>query len=546
MNAKIKIKELAVNIKTAAVTSPGAFVLIALLGLTQLLYAHIPCAIDLNILFCFSIIFTASEFVKQAARKRKLVICILIALFIGAVYAFKLLTYSKRISLASTSLCVLYCWTALIVFFSPKQNYIIEFKLRFIHILVSLLFFAALYAAVFISVFFINAIFNLALDFEDSVVFRIANSSASVTGSLVFMSYKTKTERLHSKLFTLMFRDILSFLLPILCALGLVYMAKFIIFPASGDRLGLDEWYYLIYAALILCILMMQNFDSVHKRARLISFVLALAPLLFIAASMRVRALNTDRWFSPGFTRKNERFIHEIILNAVLSLFFMYAVFRDKKITIKLNAAIAAAGFVLFFPVIGYHNYNAYKKLEPESLKKERNNLEQFMYKKKKSTEPAKISIYQRYTADFSPLKNVDSIIDTAAYSHILFGIELSIDLDPNHRLPVQYEKRTQEITYKNYNFRIAGDGKTLHILNSATGERNAIDVYEKAKTDYETKRTQKDLPDHEKVQLPTKPVFEFENEDIKLYISMYHYREDDYAKLRFNVYVKAAAMGGL
>ena len=58
-----------------------------------------------------------------------------------------------------------------------------------------------------------NAIFNLDLDFVDSVIFRIANSSASVTGSIVFISYKTKTERLHSKLFTLMFRDILSFLL---------------------------------------------------------------------------------------------------------------------------------------------------------------------------------------------------------------------------------------------------------------------------------------------------------------------------------------------
>ena len=537
MNAKTKIKEFAVNIKTAAVTSPGAFVLIALLGLTQLLYAHIPCAIDLNILFAFSIIFTASDFVKKAGQKQKLIIYILVAAFIGTLYAFKLFTHSAKVALASESIGILYYWIAVIVFFSPEQNYITEFKWRFIHILVSLLFFAALYAGVFISVFFINAIFNLDLDFVDSVIFRIANSSASITGSIVFISYKTKTERLHSKLFTLMFRDIFSFLLPILCVLGLVYIAKFIIFPASGEREGLDEWYYLIYAALILCVLMIGNFDSVHKRASLISFALALAPLLFIAASIRVRAVNTDRWFSPGFTGKDERFIHEIVLNAVLCLFFMYAVFRDKKITIKLNAAIAAAGLVLFFPVIGYRNYSAYKKLDSESLKKERNAFEQFMYEKKKPAEPQKISFYQTYTSTFSPLENVGNIIDTNAYSELLFDVSLTADFNIKQRGPVQPEIKPFEITYKNYNFRIAEEGKLLYILNTLTGEQSAIDVYERAKADEDRETAERELPKDKRT--PADSVFVFENTGIKIYIRSYHYREDDYATVNFNAYIK-------
>ena len=537
MNTKTKIKEFAVNIKTAAVTSPGAFVLIALLGLTQLLYAHIPCAIDLNILFAFSIIFTASDFVKKAGQKQKFIIYILVAAFIGTLYALKLFTHSTKIALASESIGILYYWIAVIVFFSPEQNYITEFKWRFIHILVSLLFFAALYAGVFISVFFINAIFNLDLDFVDSVIFRIANSSASVTGSIVFISYKTKTERIHSKLFTLMFRDILSFLLPILCVLGIVYIAKFIIFPASGERKGLDEWYYLIYAALVLCVLMIGNFDSVHKRASLISFALALAPLLFIAASIRVRAVNTDRWFSPGFTGRDERFIHEIVLNAVLCLFFMYAVFRDKKITIKLNAAIAVVGLVLFFPVIGYHNYNAYKKLDPESLKKERNALEWFIYEKKKPAELKKISFYQAYTSTFSPLENVGNIIDTNAYSELLFDVSLTADFNIKQRGPVQPEIKPSEMTYKNYNFRIAEEGKLLYILNTLTGEQSAIDVYERAKADDDRETAELELPDDKRT--PADSVFVFENTGIKIYIHSYYYREDDYATVDFNAYIK-------
>lgn len=540
MNAKTKIKELALNIKTAALTSPGAFVLIALLGLTQLLYAHIPLAINLNILFCFSIIFTASDFVKRAGQKQKLIIYILVAAFVGTVYAFKLFTYSTKIALAGTSLCILYCWTAVIMFFSPKHNYITEFKLRFVHLLVSLLFFAAVYAAVFISVFFINAIFNLDFDFVDSVIFRIANSSASVTGSLVFMSYKTKTAPLHSKLFTLMFRDILSLLLPVLCVLGLIYLAKFIVFPASGGREGLDNRYYVVYSALVLCILMMQNFDSVHGKVRLVSCALALAPVLFIAAAIRVRAVHTARWYSPGFTAPDERFIHEIVLNAVLCLFFMYAALKDKKITIKLNAALAAAGLVLFFPVIGYHNYSACKKLDQESLKKKRNALEQFFYEKSGHTEPEKIRIYREYTVDFSPFEHVKNIIDTSAYSEILSGIKLTVDLDTNHRGPVQSPQKVQEITYKHYNFRIDDSGKILYILNSATGKQNAIDVYEKAKADDEAERAQEKLPDYEKTQTPSNPVFEFENEDMKLYIRYYSYREDRYADLDFNVYIKS------
>ena len=537
MNAKTKIKELALNIKTAAVTSPGAFVLIALLGLTQLLYAHIPCAIDLNILFAFSIIFTASDFVKKAGQKQKLIIYILVAAFIGTLYALKLFTHSTKIALASESIGILYYWIAVIVFFSPEQNYITEFKWRFIHILVSLLFFAALYAGVFISVFFINAIFNLDLDFVDSVIFRIANSSASVTGSIVFISYKTKTERLHSKLFNLMFRDILSFLLPILCVLGLVYIGKFIIFPASGERKGLDEWYYLIYAAIVLCVLMIRNFDSVHKRERLISFALALAPLLFIAASIRVRAVNTDRWFSPGFTGRDERFIHEIVLNAVLCLFFMYAVFRDKKITIKLNAAIAVVGLVLFFPVIGYRNYNAYKTLDPESLKKERNALEWFIYEKKKPAEPKKISFYQGYTTTFSSFENVGNIIDTNAYSELLFDVSLTADFNIKQRGPVQPEIKPSEMTYKNYNFRIAEEGKLLYILNTLTAEQSAIDVYERAKADDDRETAELELPEDKRT--PADSVFVFENTGIKIYIRSYYYCEDDYATVDFNAYIK-------
>ncbi|WP_428770191.1 hypothetical protein V1L52_12845 [Treponema sp. HNW] len=537
MNAKTKIREFALNIKTSARTSPGAFVLIALLGLTQLLYAHIPCAIDLNILFAFSIIFTASDFVKNAGQKRKLIIYILIAVFIGTLYVFRLFTYSEKTDLANSSLMILYCWVAAVFFFSPEQNYITEFKLRFIHVLVSLLFFAALYASVFISVFFINAIFNLDLDFVDSVIFRIANSSASVTGSIVFISYKTKTERLHSKLFTLMFRDILSLLLPVLCALGLVYLAKFIILPASGERLGLDEWYYLIYAALILCVLMMENFTGVQKRARLVSFALALAPILFIAASIRVRAVNTDSWLSPGFTKQDESFIHEIILNAVLCLFFIYAVFKDKKITIKLNAAIAAAALVLFFPVIGYHNYSAYKKLDPKSLTNDRNALERFIYAKKAVPEPQKIRIYHGYESSFSPLENVDHIIDTTDYAHVLLGVTLAADFDIKQPGPVQSEKKPSEMTYKNRNFRIAEEGKLLYIENKLTGEQSAIDVYGRVKADTDKEKAEKDFPDDKKTQV--EPVFTFENADLKLYIRSYLYREDDYAEIKFNAYIK-------
>ncbi|MGI5173102.1 hypothetical protein H0R92_05820 [Treponema sp. OMZ 840] len=541
MNAKTKIQELALNIKTAALTSPGAFVLIALLGLNQLFYAHIPCAIDLNIVFAFSIVFTASDFVKNAGKKQKIIIYSLLTLCIAAFYTLELFTYSEKLFRANSSLMILYCWIAAIVFFSPKQNYIIEFKLRFIHILVSFLFFAALYAAVFISVFFVNAIFNLDLDFVDSVIFRIANSSASVTAGIVFMSYKTKTERLHSKLFTLMFRDILSLLLPVLCVLGLIYVAKFIIFPESGDDEGLGGWYYVIFAALILCVLMMHNFDSTRLRARLISCALALAPLLFIAAALRVRQadIDTNRWFSPGFTKKDQSFVHEIIVNAVLSLFFIYTVFRDKKITIKLNAAIAAIALVLFFPVIGYDNYNAYKNLEPGFLIKTRNELEYFLYAKRASPSPRKISLYQTYTSSFSPFENVDYIIDTTGYTDILLGVTLRAELNSKPQEPTKPQKTPFEITYKDYSFRIGDDGKVLYILNAATGEQSAIDVYERAKADDDRERAEENLDEDKKT--PADSVFVFENADIKMYIIRYTYYEDDYARIEFNAYIKNA-----
>ena len=101
----------------------------------------------------------------------------------------------------------------------------------------------------------------------------------------------------------------------------------------------------------------------------------------------------------------------------------------------------------------------------------------------------------------------------------------------------MQPEIKPSEMTYKNYNFRIAEEGKLLYILNTLTGEQSAIDVYERAKADDDRETAELELPKDKRT--PVDSVFVFENTGIKIYICSYHYREDDYATVDFNAYIK-------
>ena len=101
----------------------------------------------------------------------------------------------------------------------------------------------------------------------------------------------------------------------------------------------------------------------------------------------------------------------------------------------------------------------------------------------------------------------------------------------------MQPEIKPFEITYKNYNFRIAEEGKLLYILNTLTGEQSAIDVYERAKADEDRETAERELTEDKRT--PADSVFVFENAGIKLYIRSYSYREDDYASVDFNAYIK-------
>ncbi|MGP1577789.1 MAG: hypothetical protein ACTTH7_10005 [Treponema sp.] len=520
MNIKVKIKESIYAIRSVAVNAPAVFIFILAAGISQLFYKYIPNAIQLNILFSFSVILLCIDELKIASARMKTAVFCLQFAGIAAIYFVNLFTLNRNIEHGCIALTYLYCISALIVFF-PKQEFLNEFKLRFIHLLISLLFFAAVYLTLFITVFLINAIFNLNIVFTESIIFRITNSAATVTALTVFLLYRSKP-LVHSKFFTLMFEKLLPVLLPPLGVLGLIYIAKYILFPHSTDTEGLS-WYYPVITLIILCLFMIRHFENRSPIVRTLFGILGIAALGFIASLLRYRAVNPHRWSSIGFTHSDTSPLYEIAVNGLLALYFFSAAIHDKNITALFRKTMALITLLLFLPGVGFYTYSHF---ETKEALKERNDLAAFILKRQedKNTLPKPEYLYYSYSPDDERIDGSGArIIDTTDYSAVLLGVELKLEAIPAPFTPSQAKCR-----YRQFLFALTPDGKSVTITNMETDESEVLDFYTRIKADDSDMSIKK-----------YSNTFIFENKSLKMIIQSASYHENHNARLHFDVYIK-------
>ena len=523
MKFKEKINSVRHGIWAAAVSSPAVCIFVLAAGVSQLFYKYIPNAIRLNVLFSFSVILLCADRIKSAAfRIKAIIFCIQLTAF-AAVYITELVTLNTNIELACLSLIYLYGIFALIAFF-PAENFLAEFKRRLIHIFVSLLFFAAIYLALFITVFFVNAVFDFDIVFTESVIFRITNAAATVTALTVFTLYRSKPLE-HSRFFTLMFQKLLSVLLPPLGIFGLVYLTKCVIFPRSAEDMYFPR-YYFVLGLLVLCLLMIQHFENRRILVRLMLCMLALASLLFIAALLKVRAFVTVPRYNTniGFSVSGKSPAYEIAVNGLLALYFFYAALSGKNITAMFRMVIAAVALILFLPLVGFFNYAYFK--EGQDIIKPQNALTAFERKRERENTP-KVEqeyFYESYSFDDEQTSKIDRIIDTAGYSALLLKVELCLDSIPAVSIP--YKAQCQ---YKRFQFSMAADGKSIKITDTEDNSFEIIDFYTRIKADHLDSGT----------TAASRASFIHENQKMKIIVTKVVYRENDYARIIFDAYIK-------
>ena len=523
MTFKERINEIMQSIRIAAISSPTVFFFVSAAGISQLFYKYIPNAIHLNFLFSFSVVLLCNDKIRAAAVHTKVIIFSGQTAALTAMYLTGLLTLNKNIELVYLSLIYLYCICAFIFFF-PTEDFLKEFKLRFIHVLVSLLFFGAIYCTLFITVFLINAIFDLDIVFTESIIFRITNAAATVSALTVFAVYRSKP-LIHSKFFTLMFQKLLPVLLVPLGILGLVYLIKYARFPYSTEGISFPL-YYLVLGSIVLCLLMMQHFKDRQGIVRLIIGFLGVASLLFIVALLRERAINAWKYGGIGFSVSDKPPVHEIAANGLLAFYFFAAAFSGKNITANIRTVTAVIAVILFLPVIGFYNYAYFKQ---ENIIKPRSAFAEFILeRKRKNTNDSDNTPHFEYFSQYYPLENqppenVERIIETTKYDAVLVEIDLDLDAIPAPSIP-----RDARCRYRSFLFSMTPDGKSVKISDESDGQVVMLDFYTRIKTD-STKA--------EKVS--DKTPFIYEDQKMKIIVRHAFYSENQSARITFDAYIK-------
>ena len=523
MTFKERMSEITQSIRAAAVSSPSVFFFVLAAGISQLFYKYIPNAIHLNFLFSFSVVLLCNDKIKAATARTKLTIfCGQIAV-LTAMYLTGLLTLNKNIDLVYLSLIYLYCICAFIFFF-PAEDFLKEFKLRFIHFLVSLLFFGAIYCILFITIFLINAIFDLDIVFTESTIFRITNATATIIALTVFAVYRSKP-LIHSKFFTLMFQKLLPVLLVPLSILGLIYLIKYARFPYSTEGIPFPL-YYLVLGSIVICLLMIQHFKDRQGIVRLMLGLLGIASLLFIVALLRDRAINALKYGGIGFSVSDKPPLHEIEINSLLAVYFFYATLSGKNITSQLRTVTALITIILFLPVVGFYNFAYFGQ---KDIIKIHSALEEFILERNRQTTndsdntPRFEYFSQHYPLENEPSENVDRIIDTGEYDAVLVKVQLKLDTIPASSIP-----RHAQCRYKQFLFSIEPDGKSVKISDESDGQIVMLDFYTRIKTN-STKA--------EKVS--DKTPFIYEDQKMKIIIEYASYYENRSACVTFDAYIK-------
>ena len=513
------------NVRTAASGSPAVFFFISAAGISQLFYKYIPNAMHLNFLFSFSVVLLCNDRIKAATACTKMIIfCCQIAV-LTAMYFTELFTLNKNVELAYISLICLYCICAFIFFF-PTKDFLTEFKLRFIHFLVSLLFFGAVYCVLLVIIFFINAIFDLDIVFTESIIFRITNATATIITLTVFAVYRTKP-LVHSKFFSLMFQKLLPVLLVPLGILGLIYLIKYARFPYSTEGISFPL-YYLVLGSIVICLLMIQHFKDRQGIVRLMLGLLGIASLLFIVALLRDRAINAWKYGGIGFSVSDKPPLHEIGINSLLAVYFFYAALSGKNITANIRTVMAVIAVILFLPVIGFYNYAYFKQ---ENIIKPRSAFTEFILERnRKNTNDSDNTPHfeyfsQYYSLENQPPENVERIIETTKYDAVLVKVDLDLDLDA---IPAPSIPRDARCRYRSFLFSMTPDGKSVKISDESDGQIVMLDFYTRIKTD-STKA--------EKVS--DKTPFIYEDQKMKIIVHYAFYSENRSARITFDAYLK-------
>ncbi|NLY72358.1 MAG: hypothetical protein GX079_01515 [Tissierellia bacterium] len=447
-------------------------ILILLLGLNQLVYSYIPGALLLNLLLL--------GFIFQAYNtSNKKTILLIGALALLGLFGLGISTEFEFLRESIYSLAVLWITVGLISFTLKKENFLEEFYFQAFRLALALVYFTILYVAIYLISFLIDQIFFLNLPY-DGLIFRMANSLASMLGLFVLFSKRQKVAM--GGFFQPLFKKILPKLSLILGALALVYHLQIL--------LGFIEVYYsgvfYLFMGLFFFAYLLSFWGEEDSKEKSIILV------FFMALSLLHILVKADI-FSRVQVSYTSRGLYHDLLASLAFIVYGLVLLKDKKRLGDFRWLAVFLSLLLFLPPLGYSLYDRYGF--DEMATKSPSILAEF------SLSPGPAEPQDNDYVSFYSFRESGRIEDISDYNYLY---DLYFQLEDEE----DFSDRDIEIS-------MVDEGRKILVVRGS--EEETIDMYSIAKEDFDQKKY---------VESPPKV---FEALGLKLIIYDYSYSNNHY-----------------
>ncbi len=450
-------------------------IFILLLGVNQLVYSYVAGALVLNLL----LLAASLSLYNLSGKERFNLYGLLTSLLVLGLYLVGIFTDYEFLQESVVFTASFIIVVNFIIFTFKREDFLNNFYLALFQMATALLYFIILYGVIYLISFLVDQVFFLKLPY-DGIVFRLANSLASMLGLFVLFS-KREEELSMSRFFEPLFKKILPKLSLVFGSLSLVYHFQILLgFTRdyySGTFYSLMGLFFLFYLLSY-----WQEEASKEKGLLLGLFILLALSHLMIKFNLLGRVEDYER---------GRGIYHELL--AVLS-FVVYALvfLRDTgKMALVRWLAIFLA-MLLLMPPLGYALYDRY---DFSDMTKKTSSLWDDFHRRREDPVAEEEGFYFYYNAKGQDVTSIEGY-------RYLAQVNLFYDI--------------KFFSYEDLEVLATSDGKFLEIKRA--GKEESLDIYSAAKA----------LGD-DKYEIDSPLVFELEELGLRIYVDSYSYYKDHF-----------------
>ncbi len=313
-----------------------------LLSFTILAEEHIPDPL----MACFLLAASLLHMFSSKGHPQYKLRFLLSMIFSIAVYAVAITTYYPIIEQSCSLLAGFFIIQGLLRYFTPcnEKPYVPQLLTRLMQSLIAIGYVLTIYFAIYLSVFFIGAIFDYSLFTSD--LFRIATACAGFSFFMVLFSIKENALFVPGTFFKALFGKILPALSIICGVLATVYLTQMLL-GIRNDVAFLYTYYpyicafYFFFIAGSLC----QKHPRVHTLILSLFLIITAITIAFILK--RQLTIPSQQVSS----------IYALLCNGLFFCYNAYILFKQRDFSYTLTKIVSIISIIIFLPLFGYISY---------------------------------------------------------------------------------------------------------------------------------------------------------------------------------------------